>query len=78
MQESTASKILKVHPKAFNRSFHEIVFFPEIRLAGKWLSDLGFVAHQKVNVVYSEGKIEISAIAPEAPAPILKSRKKKP
>lgn len=64
--QTTANKILKVHSKAFQRAYHQYAFFPEIRLAGKWLSDLGFAPGQHVNIACKDGKIEISALVPLA------------
>jgi toxic protein SymE len=37
------------------------VVFPEIRLAGKWLQEMGFSAGQTVHLEYSENRIVISA-----------------
>lgn len=73
---ATANKILKVHSKPFQRAYHQYAFFPEIRLAGKWLADLGFVSGQQVSIACSEGKIEISTIAPP-PAPVEERKKRK-
>ena len=50
---------LKILPKYFPRVWQEAVF-PEIRLAGKWLQDMGFTCGKKVDVVYEKNKITIT------------------
>ncbi len=50
---------LKVYPKAFPRANHNIVFFPEIRLSGKWLQDTGFDFGQEVTIQHEKDKIVI-------------------
>jgi toxic protein SymE len=51
---------LKVYPKFFSRVDSKNVVFPEIRLAGKWLQEMGFRAGQTVHLEYSENRIVIS------------------
>jgi len=62
-QENTANskgkRILKILPKYFSRRWNEAVF-PEIRLAGKWLQDIGFICGKKVNVKHEKNKIIIT------------------
>lgn len=52
---------LKVYPKCFSRVDSKPAVFPEIRLAGKWLQEMGFRAGQTVHLEYSENRIVISA-----------------
>lgn len=68
---------LKIVPKHFPRVWQDVVF-PEIRLAGKWLQDLGFTCGNFVVITQSESSITITAL-PEVkaePQPIKKNRRK--
>lgn len=56
---------LKIYERYIPRSCSRNVFFPEIRLCGKWLQDLGFNTGQSVTVSYEEGKIIITKIKSE-------------
>ncbi len=56
---SSGKRKLKVYPKAFPRANHNIVFFPEIRLSGKWLQDNGFDFGQEVMIQHEKDKIVI-------------------
>lgn len=71
---------LKIVPKYFSRRWKDAVF-PEIRLAGKWLQDLGFLCGNFVIITQSENSITITAL-PEVKAeePTVKKnyRKAKP
>lgn len=51
---------LKVYSKYFLRSDRRGVIFPEIRLCGKWLRDLGFDFGQAVIVKQEKNKIIIT------------------
>jgi toxic protein SymE len=57
--ENKRIRLLKVQPKIFNRSRSHVVF-PEIKLCGKWLEELGFVVNEKVQIICENGKITIS------------------
>lgn len=50
---------LKVHTKHQNRSWKNITV-PEIRLEGKWLAELGFVAGEHVRIEQLERKLIIT------------------
>ena len=60
----SGEKQLKIFSKYYPREEFRAVSFPEIRLAGKWLQDLGFECGEAVMVRYSERKLEITLIAP--------------
>ncbi len=51
---------LKVISKAFPRDYHRYVTFPEIRLSGKWLREMGFDCGQYVIVRHRKNKITIT------------------
>ena len=57
---------LKIVPKHFPRTWKDAVF-PEIRLAGKWLQDLGFKCGNFVIITQGESTITITAL-PEVQA----------
>lgn len=48
---------LTVSHKAFERAYRRLVFFPEIRLAGKWLLECGFEPGDKVIATVCKNKI---------------------
>lgn len=50
---------LKVHTKHQNRSWRNITV-PEIRLEGKWLAELGFVAGEHVQIEQFNNKLIIT------------------
>ncbi|MFH6993959.1 SymE family type I addiction module toxin [Flavobacterium sp. FlaQc-48] len=52
---------LKIHRKYIRRSYMRYVIFPEIRLCGKWLKDIGFECGQSVTVLHEKNKIIITA-----------------
>ena len=60
----SGEKRLKICSKYYPRENFRPVFFPEIRLAGKWLEDLGFECGEEVTVKYSEKKLEITLVPP--------------
>ncbi|SKB87191.1 SymE family type I addiction module toxin [Dyadobacter psychrophilus] len=51
---------LKIYQKYQRRENTPAVFFPEIRLCGKWLQDLGFACGEEVTVKYFKNKLEIT------------------
>ncbi len=56
-----AERQLKVYYKYFSRvNSWPPVIFPEIRLCGKWLQDLGFKNGQTINVRQEKNKIIIT------------------
>jgi len=71
---------LKIVPKYFPRVWKDAVF-PEIRLAGKWLQELGFQCGNFVVITQGESSITITAL-PEVkaePQPVkVNKRKAKP
>ncbi|NIJ53834.1 SymE family type I addiction module toxin [Dyadobacter arcticus] len=72
----SGEKQLKICEKYYSRENFRAVFFPEIRLAGKWLQDLGFECGEEVTVKYSPHKLEITLVPPVVPepAPVRKKR----
>jgi toxic protein SymE len=60
----SGEKQLKICSKYYPRENFRAVFFPEIRLAGKWLQDLGFECGEEVTVKYSQHKLEITLVPP--------------
>ena len=67
---------LKVLPKFFPRAWHKYVIFPEIRLAGKWLQDMGFTCGSFVTIAQQGNTLTIT-ILPEAEVQPLKESKRK-
>lgn len=51
---------MKIYEKSFARAFNCFKIFPEIRLTGKWLRDIGFNCGQSVTVRYEKNKIIIT------------------
>ncbi len=60
--KSTNERRLKVYYKYVSRvnSWQRLVIFPEIRLCGKWLQDIGFEHGQTINVRQERNKITIT------------------
>jgi len=54
------SRKLTVSHKSYGRSYHRHVFFPEIKIAGKWVQECGFKAGDKVIVTVSECRIIVT------------------
>ncbi|UKB86312.1 type I toxin-antitoxin system SymE family toxin [Chryseobacterium sp. MEBOG06] len=48
---------LTVSLKSFSRAYGKIVYFPEIRIAGKWVEQCGFQAGDKILVTVSRNQI---------------------
>jgi len=51
---------LKIQPKHIARSYNRYVVFPEIRLCGKWLKEIGFDCGQFVTVLHEKNIIIIT------------------
>ena len=51
---------LKIHKKYISRSYHRHAVFPEIRLCGKWLQDMGFNCGKSVTVRHEKNIIIIT------------------
>jgi toxic protein SymE len=66
----SGEKQLKISGKYYQRDNFRAVVFPEIRLAGKWLEDLGFECGEAVMVKYSEKRLEITFVPPVVPEPV--------
>ena len=58
--QQSGQRQLKVHQKYISRSYYRYVIFPEIRLCGKWLRDLGFDCGKSVTVLHEKNKITIT------------------
>lgn len=48
---------LTVFLKSFSRAYGRIVYFPEIRITGKWVQQCGFQAGDKILVTVSRNQI---------------------
>ena len=57
----TGKRQLKIHRKYSSRSYMRHVIFPEIRLSGKWLHDMGFKCGKSVTVRHEKNIIIITA-----------------
>ena len=64
---SVGKRKLKVQSKHFPRvlAYSKLAFFPEIRLAGKWLQDCGFASDQIVTIHHERNKIIITVSDPQ-------------
>ena len=58
--QGSGKRQLKVYEKYISRSYHRYVVFPEIRLCGKWLQDMGFSGGQSITVRHKKNKIIIT------------------
>lgn len=58
--QQSGQRQLKVYEKHISRSYYQRVIFPEIRLCGKWLQDIGFECGQTVTVQHQKNKIIIT------------------
>jgi hypothetical protein len=47
-------KKLKIQARHFPRAYYRSVVFPEIRLSGKWLHQVGFSTREFVTVAYKK------------------------
>lgn len=61
-EKKTGKRRLKVNSKMFPRDYNRYVIFPEIRLSGKWLGELGFDCGEYVTIHHEENKIVITPI----------------
>jgi toxic protein SymE len=52
---------LKIYRKYIGRKHMRSVVFPEIRLCGKWLHDIGFKCGESVTVQHKKNQIIITA-----------------
>ncbi len=59
MNEKDKERRLKVNSKAFQRQYNRYILFPEIKLCGKWLQDLGFESGNYVIVECQDNEIRI-------------------
>ncbi|NIF05171.1 type I toxin-antitoxin system SymE family toxin [Chryseobacterium sp. Tr-659] len=48
---------LTVFLKSFSRAYGRIVYFPEIRITGKWVQQCGFQAGDRIVVTVSRNQI---------------------
>lgn len=48
---------LTVSHKCYERAYHKRVFFPEIRIAGRWVQECGFEPGDRVVVTVSRHQI---------------------
>lgn len=58
--KQSAKRQLKIHRKYISRSYSRHVIFPEIRLCGKWLKEIGFTCDKFVTVQHQQNKIVIT------------------
>lgn len=58
--QQSGKRQLKVYEKCISRAYHRYVVFPEIRLCGKWLQEIGFDCGQSVTVRHEKNKIIIT------------------
>lgn len=58
--KQSAKRRLKIQPKHITRPYHRYVIFPEIRLCGKWLQDIGFNYGNFVTIEHQQNKIIIT------------------
>jgi toxic protein SymE len=61
--QSTTGRKLKVRPKHFSRALRRTVAFPEIRLCGKWLQQMGFACGQTVSIEHRQNQLIITVIS---------------
>jgi len=59
-EKKTGKRRLKVTSKIYPRHYNRYIIFPEIRLSGKWLGELGFDCGQYVTISHEENKIIIT------------------
>jgi toxic protein SymE len=58
--QQSAQRQLKVYQKYIPRSHYSHVVFPEIRLCGKWLKDIGFDSGRIINIKQQKNKLTIT------------------
>ncbi len=59
-EEKNLKRHLKVYHKHFDRAYAQSVTFPEIRLCGKWVKDIGFDCGQDITISHQRNKIIIT------------------
>ncbi|WP_138480616.1 SymE family type I addiction module toxin [Dyadobacter bucti] len=74
--QPTDQRQAKIHQKYIRRADYRAVVFPEIRLCGKWLHEMGFECGKEVTVKVFKNKLEISLnpVIVSEPAPVRKRR----
>jgi len=74
--QPTDQRQAKIHQKYIRRADYRAVVFPEIRLCGKWLHEMGFECGKEVTVKVFKNKLEISLnpVSVSEPAPVQKGR----
>jgi hypothetical protein len=65
--QQSADRHLTIQSKYFPRSCHSEATFPEIRLAGKYLQQFGFIIGKKVTLHLEAGKLTITVDNPDSP-----------
>lgn len=60
--QQAGKRQLKVHRKYSYRSSKGFVLFPEIRLSGKWLKEMGFDCGKSVTVQHEKNRIILTTI----------------
>lgn len=55
----TEVRYSKIHAKAQQRAGKKLVYYPEIRLSGKWLAELGFAIGDPISFSFVENFILI-------------------
>ncbi|PWB26249.1 SymE family type I addiction module toxin [Flavobacterium sp. HTF] len=58
--KQSAKRRLTIQPKHIARSYNRYVIFPEIRLCGKWLQNIGFDYGNFVTIEHQQNKIIIT------------------
>lgn len=58
--KQSVKRRLKIQQKHMARTYNRYVIFPEIRLCGKWLLDIGFNCGNFVTVEHQQNKIIIT------------------
>lgn len=58
---SNKNRRLKISSKYFSRAYRKTVHYPEIRLCGKWLQELGFKKGQVIQIDCENSKLVITA-----------------
>ncbi len=59
-QKKLPVRRVSVYGKAFPRAYGRYVYYPEIRLAGKWLQEAGFKITMKVKISCEYRKLIIT------------------
>lgn len=59
--QGAGKRQLKIQSKHITRAYRRYIVFPEIRLSGRWLFDMGFRCGESVTVLHEKNKIIITA-----------------